>query len=204
MDGIGTGLRMASSAAVLAALALPACGPRPAHPPLRYECNCTVDLGDVVTERACLRRVGGSFRMRPEFLAALKLDASARRFDASSDCGKFLVRPDGYAMPTHPFDNGADYFCEGLVRHVLDRKFGYMNADLDVVVPPTYDFAFPFGGGHGVVCADCRFEPDGEHTSVTCARCGAVNTRGELVVPLERSSREMLQMYPGSGADCES
>jgi hypothetical protein len=116
----------------------------------------------------------------------------------------FWVRPDGRAVPTQLYDNGADYFCNGLVRSLLDGQYGYVNARLETVVPARYDFAYPFQGGHGTVCNDCTFSSDGEHTSVACARCGAVDVHGTLVLPLELSAEQISARFSGSPeTDCE-
>lgn len=151
-------------------------------------------------EPACLHREGRAYRMRPATLAGLQRDGRDDLIEAFSDCGTFWVRRDGLAMPTQSFDNGADYFCHGLARYQLDGKYGYMNKKLEVVVPPSYDFAFPFNGAHGVVCADCRLQPDGEHTAVLCAHCGAVDPQGQLEAPLELPTPDVFRKYPG---DCD-
>jgi WG containing repeat len=169
-----------------------------------FECDCYLRLVEVPNrEPGCLHRVGGSYRMRRDFMAAHKLDRRTRVFAAYSSCGTFYVRSDGYAMPTQDIDNGADYFCNGLVRYVIDGKYGYIDRKLDVVVPAIYGFAFPFGRGHGVVCNDCQFVPDGEYTRVDCKVCGAVNTHGKLVVPLKMSQAEVRDKYLPSDSDCE-
>ena len=106
-------------------------------------------------------------------------------------------------MPTHQFDNGADYFCNGLTRYVLDAKLGYMNRELEVVVAPAYDFGFPFRGGLAVVCDDCRFPRNDEHTGVDCRRCGAVDTRGMLVHPLQATPFENAGANQAADSDCQ-
>ena len=56
----------------------------------------------------------------------------------------FMVSDKKVVVQTHNFDNGPDDFKEGLARTIRYGKYGFINDDLDVVIPPEYDFAFPF------------------------------------------------------------
>ena len=155
------------------------------------------------TAKACLRRAGDAYQL--EALAGSTLDSPERAglFEVRSACGVFWVRQDGRAVPTQLYDNGADYFCNGLTRSLFDGKYGYVNARLEAVVKARYEFAYPFQGGHGTVCDGCTFSRDGEHTAVACARCGAVDVHGTLVLPLELSAAQISERFPGSPeTDC--
>ncbi|HEY3666990.1 MAG TPA: WG repeat-containing protein [Polyangiaceae bacterium] len=154
-------------------------------------------------QKACLRRIGDAYRLEPLATSPPRSPDHAGLFEVRSACGVFWVRPDGRAVPTQLYDNGADYFCNGLTRSLFDGKYGYVNARLETVVPARYDFAYPFQGGHGAVCDDCTFSSDGEHTTVACARCGAVDRQGTLVLPLELSATQISERFPGSPeTDC--
>jgi|GEM_PF-6876155 len=162
-----------------------------------YECDCAVPVdGELRRRPDCLHREGAVYRMDPRAVAAFGQSTSDSPFEAWSQCGVFHVRRDGRALPTHLFDNGPDPFCSGLARYVVDGKLGYMNRALEVVVPATYDFAFPFDGERGPVCNQCAFQSDGEHTAVSCASCGAVDKDGKLTVPLQLSSEALFAQYP--------
>ena len=161
---------------------------------VEFECGCeTPDLYDEESPEhpRCLRRVGSSYRMRPSLLASLPLEAGIPTFAAHSQCGTFWVRRDGHAMPTQRYDNSADYFQDSAARYVLDGKYGYMNEKLEAIVAPLYEFAFPFRGGRGLVCFDCKSTAEGEHTSIKCRRCGAVDTNGKLVVEVKYPQQEL-------------
>ncbi|MGN5537861.1 MULTISPECIES: WG repeat-containing protein [unclassified Alcaligenes] len=75
--------------------------------------------------------------------------------------GEALLRPFIY-------DNGPDYFEEGLARFVHDGKMGFHDEALRIWVPARYDFAFPFVNGKAQVGMDCHRVSDGEHRSVYC------------------------------------
>lgn len=66
------------------------------------------------------------------------------------------------------FDNGPDYYEEGLARFVEKGKMGFHNRALHVVVPPVYDFAFPFENGTAQAGTNCTFQREAEHSSVSC------------------------------------
>lgn len=78
-----------------------------------------------------------------------------------NDEGKPILRPFIY-------DNGPDYFEEGLARFVSKGKMGFHDQALNIQIPARYDFAFPFVDGIAKVGMDCEFIPDGEHRSVNC------------------------------------
>ena len=93
----------------------------------------------------------------------------------------FYVTKAGTSARVHYFDNGADYFVEGLTRTISKGKYGFMDEKLNVVIKPVYDFVFPFEKGLAVVCNGCIFLPDGEHTMVSGGKWGAINKKGEIV-----------------------
>ncbi|ULH08633.1 WG repeat-containing protein [Alcaligenes faecalis] len=66
------------------------------------------------------------------------------------------------------YDNGPDYFEEGLARFVAKGKMGFHDQSLKIWIPARYDFAFPFVDGKAKVGMDCKFIPHGEHRSVRC------------------------------------
>ena len=75
--------------------------------------------------------------------------------------GKAVLRPFIY-------DNGPDYFEEGLARFVAKGKMGFHDQSLKIWIPARYDFAFPFVDGKAKVGMDCKLIPHGEHRSVHC------------------------------------
>jgi hypothetical protein len=100
------------------------------------------------------------------------------------------------------FDNAWDYYEDGLARFLLADKVGYHDMKGNVIIKPEYDFASPFKKGHAMVCNGCwgaypdpKFRPlssDGCHQpikeqyiNITGGKWGAINTKGQVVVPLE-------------------
>jgi len=53
-------------------------------------------------------------------------------------------------------DNWADAFSGGLVRTVINQKYGFADRHGKIVIAPKYDGAFPFEHGYAIVCIGCR------------------------------------------------
>lgn len=110
-----------------------------------------------------------------------------------TDKGIFYVSRNGKVVRTFFYDNGADFFEEGLARIIKQKKFGFMNQQLEVVIPPQYDFAFPFQDGKAIVCNGCRQEKEerGEHTQIVGGQWGVIDKNGTVIVPLIYDSKEV-------------
>jgi len=103
----------------------------------------------------------------------------------------YFVNRKGKTVPAFKFDNSADDFAEGFARTVARGKVGFVNADLDIVIAPGWDFASPFKNGIATVCSACKEVGDGEHTWMTGGKWGYINKRGKVVVPLVYNERTL-------------
>lgn len=69
-----------------------------------------------------------------------------------------------HSYSIYQFDNGDDYFCEGLQRIVNnDGKIGFADSLGNVAIEPRFAFAFPFEDGYAKVTDEGKSEPVGEH-----------------------------------------
>ncbi len=75
----------------------------------------------------------------------------------------YYIHKSGKKMLTLTYDNGADEFQDGLARTRINGKIGFFNRNLEIVLPPIYDFAFPFHHGIAEICTGCREKSDGEY-----------------------------------------
>ncbi len=76
----------------------------------------------------------------------------------------YYIHKSGKKMLTLTYDNGADEFQDGLARTRVDGKIGFFNRNLEMVLPPIYDFAFPFHNGTAEICTGCKEKKDGEYS----------------------------------------
>jgi len=96
----------------------------------------------------------------------------------------YYANSEGRVAPVLLFDNGADYFVEGLARSPRGGKIGFIDSELIERIPPTWDFAFPFDGGVALVCQGCRPHSIGDHTEMRGGNWGYINREGVVVVPV--------------------
>ena len=125
----------------------------------------------------------GALSFDKDGLAAVWIEA-VRRFH--------YVGRDGRMAPVITYDNGPDYFVEGLARTPVDGRIGYIDRTLRVVIPARYDMGFPFEHGRAVVCNGCVAKRQGEHAFMEGGLWGAVDRNGREIVPLRYHSWKEL------------
>jgi len=95
--------------------------------------------------------------------------------------GNFLYRPFLY-------DNGADYFSEGVRRFVKNGKVGFVDRNGKVVIEPIHDFASPFHYGYTAFCDGCDWEKtENEHKAIVGGTWGVMNFKGEIEKTVSKS-----------------
>lgn len=164
-----------------------------------YECSYYQnDVQDIVTEKSCLTY---SENVRNEVTAGDALISKKVTAKASYDenglgflyspVGVFYFTKSGLVRKTIYFDNGPDYFNEGLARTEWNGKIGFFDKKLSIVIAPRFDFAFPFNNGLAAVCKNCTPKKIGEHTIIDGGKWGAINTKGVIVRPIIYSKSEL-------------
>jgi len=116
----------------------------------------------------------------PEGIAAVVDEEGWAYIDRS---GRIVIRP-------YIFDNGPDYFAEGLARFTAGGKFGFFDQRGQVVIPPRFGFAKPFSEGLSAVCDGCREIAEGEHRRMQGGTWGYINRSGGQVIPLQFEEAE--------------
>jgi len=74
----------------------------------------------------------------------------------------YYIHKSGKKILTLTEDHAPDKFKDGLARTKVDGKIGFFNKNLEIVLPPIYDFAFPFYKGEAEICTGCKEKFDGE------------------------------------------
>jgi WG containing repeat len=108
----------------------------------------------------------------------------------------YYIKRDGTTLPVIWYDSGADDFSEGLVRSRMDGKIGYFDVQFRQVIPPKYDWAWPFEGGKALVCIECvesAPDPYCGHTMVEGGRWGYIDRQGREIVSVTHSREEIMK-----------
>jgi hypothetical protein len=132
-------------------------------------------------ENCAVRNPDGSLSVSSEALAEMPFgeDGLAAVW---IDETLYFVNRTGKTAPAFFFDNGPDYFVEGLARTVRENKIGFVNAELEEVVPARWDFAEPFADGFSIVCIDCVTTEEAEHSVLVGGKWGVIDRTGRVVV----------------------
>ncbi len=141
-------------------------------------------------------RSDGSVRIRTTHLRTLAFNDGLATLNVDGR-GWFYVRRNGRVLEVLLQDNGADDFVEGLVRGRRYGKVAFFDRSFRMVLPPTYDFAWPFENGLSMVCSGCREEPAAadpdHHVLVDGGLWGYIDHRGKEVIPVKYSRDEALR-----------
>lgn len=101
------------------------------------------------------------------------------------------------------YDNGWDYYEEGLARFIKDGKVGFHDKKGNIVINSRYDYASYFKKGFSIVCIGCweyypkspKFRPltnsiliQHEFSDIAGGKWGAIDSKGQIVVPIKYSS----------------
>jgi hypothetical protein len=130
----------------------------------------------------------GKVIIKPQFDFANDFTNESIAFVVSK--GKWICIDTKNNILLHPyvFDNGPDYYSEGLARYKENNKIGFFNKYCKSVIPANFDFADPFENGYAVVNNECESTPEGEHIKIICRKVGLINQKGKIVVPIEYES----------------
>lgn len=93
----------------------------------------------------------------------------------------YYIRKDGKEMKTLTYDNGADPFSDGLARTKVNGKIGFFNSNLDIILKPIYDFAFPFYKGKAEICTGCKEKKEGEHSMLDGGKWQKIDRNGLVI-----------------------
>lgn len=143
-------------------------------------------LGDaVITSLAsCPRNAAGNLELPASLVRQLHVDSNGL---AAVLLGNqhYYVRADGHSLPVLSYDNGPDYFEEGLTRSRIDGRIGYFDRQLRPAFAAQFDWGLPFKDGVAKVCNGCTLAtPDASgHRAVVGGNWFVINPQGQVIVP---------------------
>ena len=165
----------------------------------RYECSYFQHNGqNLLTEAKCLTYMEDALHKKSEGDALISRNVVINAsYDENglaylfSPVGIFYFTKSGLARKALNFDNGPDYFSNGMARTERNGKIGFFDKKLSIVIEPRYDFAYPFKNGISIVCLGCIRKKDGEHTKIVGGKWGAINIKGEIIQSIVHSESEL-------------
>lgn len=108
------------------------------------------------------------------------------------------VKRNGESLAVLTYDNGPDPFEQGLVRAQIEGRIAFYDETLRQVLPPKYDWAWPFHDGLARVCAGCKQgAPEGDgHVPVEGGLWGYIDRQGREVVAVKHPRAQLPE--PGA------
>lgn len=145
---------------------------------------------DLLVKQCATRGPDGEPHLTSSYRSRLQFEADGlARVVLYSPGGKkgqwYYTRRDRPLVPVATYDNGADDFVDGRARSPVGGKVGYIDRDLDLVIPAIYDGAYPFEKGMAVVCLACALVSDGSHHWYEGGEWGQIDPTGRVVVPFQ-------------------
>lgn len=117
----------------------------------------------------------------------------------------FYLHENGRSQRVYFYDNGCDYFKDGLARGLVNDQMVFINEQLDVVLAPGFEWLSVFDYDHVMACnGPFVTEKDGEYSFMTGGKCGLLNRQGDLVVEANYNieDRDFFQNYINANNHC--
>ncbi len=140
----------------------------------------------------CANYKGGNLKIKTTHQGSIAFGSSGLApFWASRQY--FYIKNNGDFLPVIPYDNGADSYREGFVRTMVNSKIAYYDQNFKMVIPPKYNWGWPFYNGRALVCSGCKIgEPDCDgHKPVEGGLWGYIDKAGNEVVPVKYKKHEV-------------
>ena len=93
----------------------------------------------------------------------------------------YYIRKDGKQRKTLTYKNAADPFVEGLARTKVNGKIGFFNTNLDIILKPIYDFAFPFYHDIAEICTACKEQKENGYSMLNGGRWQKIDRDGLVI-----------------------
>lgn len=156
---------------------------------------CHYNLHSAVHERRCIGNRHGRWKINPSVLKTTRYDKHGVASLVIKDARFFYYNREGRVIEAVAYDNGADYFVDGKARFLGSGKMGFIDQQMKIVIPATFDFVTPFRKGRAAACKGCKVNPNAEedHAYVTGGVWGIIDAEGNWLVPLTLTKQEAMQ-----------
>ena len=149
-----------------------------------------------VNNRWGYRDESGKTILPPVYLFAYDFNKSGTSAVFTDSGWVYINKKETALFSVLTFDNGPDYFSDGLSRFTEHGKVGYFNESGRIVISPLFDFAFPFENGSALVCDECVKIQDGEHYFLRGGNWMKIDTTGTVIRKLSSEESENINAAP--------
>lgn len=150
--------------------------------------------------KACARWVDGRLDVAPAMRKRLTYGkyGLGQLMVLGDNGGWHYIKRNGATLPVVTFDNGADYFAEGLTRGIVKGGIAYFDPEFRQVAGPYADGS-PFRNGRAAVCQGCS---ESGNTSRD-GRWGFIDRTGKVVVPVAMTQSQVSGLpWPDEALRC--
>lgn len=147
--------------------------------------NTPIPYYDMQLDRSGYMDKSGRIVIEPKYIIAkpygpynIAAVADEKEWKYIDNTGKTILKP-------YLFDNGPDYFKEGLSRYVENNLIGFIDERYQIAIKAQYEFVTSFYNNHATFCVGCKnvlLEEDSEYTKKAGGRWGVINKKGEVVL----------------------
>ncbi|HEX7814446.1 MAG TPA: DUF4952 domain-containing protein [Dyella sp.] len=153
--------------------------------------------------KQCARQIDGQVEIAPDMFKRLTYGKYrlGQIMVLNDHAAWRYVKKTGQMLAVITFDNGADYFSEGLTRGIIGGKIAYFDADFRQVLGP-FDDGTPFRNGRAAVCLGCDRATSG-NDGPRAGRWGFIDRTGKQVIPIDRTPEQIASMpWPDETPRC--
>jgi len=145
--------------------------------------NTPILYEDVDKDRFGYINDDGKIVIEPKYIIAERFNRYNIAVVADEKEWKYIDTK-GKTIPIKPFiyDNGPDYFEEGLSRYVENGLIGFIDEKCQIVIKAQYEFVTPFKNGYASFCVGYAPMKSGEHFIMAGEGWGAINKKGKVVI----------------------
>lgn len=126
----------------------------------------------------------------------IEFDGSKKNGEREKNAWGYVYdRKGNFLYQSFLYDNGADYFAEGVRRFVKNGKVGFANRDGKTIIDAQHDFVSPFNYGYASFCDGCDWmKTDDEHKVIVGGTWGVMNFKSEIVHSSSNGSEKDVEL----------
>jgi hypothetical protein len=164
-----------------------------------------IDGGDLSRFDDCGSIEGDSIKLGKEHNDNIVFNEKGLACLILSNNEVFYIHKNGNSQRSFYFENGCDYFKDGLSRGIINGNMVFIDEQLEVALNPGFELIAHYDYGHSVVCnGPFSEEKQGEYTFRRGGKCGLIDRQGKLVVEAVHKieERKAFRDYINSNNHC--